>query len=105
MRNDMINQIKEQMKGQKFGDFCEVGYDFYFTMPKDKKRCQEITTSGMWHSKTDYDNLVKGTQDALEQAGAITDDKILVKHLGGVNKYHTEPYNSIIITINEIKGE
>lgn len=101
MRSKMIEQLQVQSK-KKLDTYCEVGYDFYFPMPKDKKKCKEIIDRCYWHTKIDYDNMVKATQDALEQAGVISNDKLLVKHIGGVNKYHEEDFCLIIIHIKEL---
>lgn len=100
---DAIIQIRAQYSGKAIESAIRVDFDFYFPIPASasKKDQREMLSGDIDHiKKPDRSNCLKFYEDALEKAGVISNDSIIVT---GIATKHYSGYPKTLIMIQVMK--
>jgi Holliday junction resolvase RusA-like endonuclease len=85
--------LKDARLGLKRGDYSMLLATMYLPYPKSTPK-KNLIEGSKHRKKPDYDNFIKGFQDALEQAGIIKGDGQLAD--GAIRKRYTIQQNGFI---------
>jgi Holliday junction resolvase RusA-like endonuclease len=96
-KEEIVWRLKDASLQLRPGDYSALYATFYMPYPVSTPK-KNLIENAKHRKKPDYDNFIKGFQDALEQAGIVVGDGVLSD--GSIRKrYTTQPKGFIRFTL------